>query len=128
MDFAQAVFDTSAGFGTPEAVRDHPELSREQKIQLLRVWQYDATSVAVAEEEGMIGSNDLLVQRIVHTLHQLTGGVDVAHTRPTKHQSLKHPSERTLHVVRARCELRPRHCGPTIFSGHTQRSNCSPVT
>ena len=88
MDFAQAVFDPSAGFGTPEAVRDHPELLREQKIQLLRAWQYDATSVAVAEEEGVTGSNDLLVQRIVHALHQLTGGVDVAHTGPTKHQSL----------------------------------------
>jgi hypothetical protein len=37
------------------------ELLHEQKIQLLRAWQYDATSVAVAEEEGMIGSNDLLV-------------------------------------------------------------------
>lgn len=28
MDFAQAVLDPSAGFGTPEAVRDHPELLR----------------------------------------------------------------------------------------------------
>lgn len=36
----------------------------------------------------MLGGNDLLVQRIVHALHQLTDGVDVAHTGPTKHQSL----------------------------------------
>ena len=75
-------------FATPEEVLNHDELSREQKIQILRRWYYDASSIAVAEEEGMIGDDNLVLQRIVHALHQLTGGLDREHSVTTKQGSL----------------------------------------
>ncbi len=75
-------------FATPEEVLNHDKLSREQKIKILRRWYYDASSVAVAEEEGMIGDDNLMLQRIVHALHQLTGGLDREHSVPTKQGSL----------------------------------------
>jgi len=74
-------------FATPEEVLNHDNLSREQKIKILRRWYYDASSVAVAEEEGMIGGDDLMVQRIVQALHQLTGEVVGEHSAPTKQGS-----------------------------------------
>lgn len=88
IDFTHAVANPSTVFASPEEVLDHSELSQDQKIEILQQWQYDASSVVVAEEEGMDGGTDPLLQQIVHALHQLTGGLDVEHTGPTKQSSL----------------------------------------
>ncbi|MGE0683485.1 MAG: hypothetical protein AB7P69_21615 [Candidatus Binatia bacterium] len=84
IDFDLAVLDPSAVFATPEEILACDTLSQQQKITLLQQWQYDASSVAVAEEEGMISDKELLLQRIVQALHKLTGGVNVERTGPTK--------------------------------------------
>ena len=88
IDFELALLDPSAVFAEPEEVLTCDALSRRQKITLLQQWQYDASSIAVAEEEGMISDRELLLQRILRALHQLTGGVDVDHTGPTKQSGL----------------------------------------
>ena len=88
IDFDLATLDPSAVFAAPEEILACDTLSRRQKITLLQQWQYDASSIAVAEEEGMIGDEELFLQRILQALHQLTGGVDVDHTGPTKQSSL----------------------------------------
>lgn len=88
IDFELAVLDPSAVFATPEEILTCNTLSRRQKIRLLQQWQYDASSIAVAEEEGMISDSELLLQRILQALHRLTGGVDVARTGPTKQSDL----------------------------------------
>lgn len=88
IDFAQAVRSPSSVFATPEEVLELSDLSQAQKVEILQQWQYDASSVAVAEEEGMDGGQDPLLQRVVHALHQVTGGVDVEHSGPTKQSSL----------------------------------------
>lgn len=83
-----ALLDPSAVFAAPEEILTCDALSRRQKIILLQQWQYDASAIAVAEEEGMISDRELLLQRILQALHQLTGGVDMNHTSPTKQNAL----------------------------------------
>ena len=56
----------------PEDVLQHDELTREQKIEVLRRWKFDALQLQVAEEENM-GSeqpSDIL-DRVLQALHAL---------------------------------------------------------
>ena len=87
IDVEHALLDPSAVFSAPEDILACDTLSRQQKITLLRQWQYDASSIAVAEEEGMICDSELLLHRILSSLHELTGGVNVEQTGPTKQSS-----------------------------------------
>ena len=83
-DYDKALLDPGSVFSTPEEVLEDTTLTREQKIELLRRWEYDASEVGVAEEEGMQNGEPSLVHRIMLALDKLTGGVDVSHTPPTK--------------------------------------------
>ena len=56
----------------PEDVLQRDELTREQKIEVLRRWKFDALQLQVAEEENM-GSeqpSDIL-DRVLQALHAL---------------------------------------------------------
>lgn len=70
----RALRDPASVFASPEAVAGHPGLSPAQKIEILRSWEYDAAELAVAEEEGMRGPDNNLLQRIIQTLAGLTHG------------------------------------------------------
>jgi len=80
----QALRDPGSIFAGPEAVVEHPGLSLAQKLEILRSWEYDAAELAVAEEEGMRGPENNLLQRIVLTLAGLTHGGDSEFVTPTK--------------------------------------------
>jgi hypothetical protein len=84
IDYEQALLDPASVFATPEAVLDQAELSDDQKIEILRRWQYDASEDAVAEEEGMVSDPPLLLRRVLLALESLTGGAMERHTPPTK--------------------------------------------
>ena len=59
----------------PEDVLEGDELTREQKIEVLRRWKFDALQLQVAEEENM-GSeqpSDIL-DRVLQALHALNTG------------------------------------------------------
>lgn len=84
----QALLDPESVFADPEAVANHPDLSLEQKIAVLRAWEYDAAEVAVAEEEGMQGPGSDLLQRILSTLARLTDGRDAESVAPSKQHGL----------------------------------------
>ena len=45
--------DVSKHFATPEALIASKELTREQKLDLLRQWEYDLQLLQVATEENM---------------------------------------------------------------------------
>ena len=75
-------------FSSPKEVFAHEALTYEQKVEVLRRWEYDASEAAVAEEEGMPGAENDTLHQILSALHRLTGGVDVEHAGPTKHRSL----------------------------------------
>lgn len=85
LDYDKALLDPASVFETPEEILERTDLSREQKIEILRRWEYDATEVAVAEEEGMVGDKPLMLRRVVLALEQLTGGPGDGRAPPTKH-------------------------------------------
>jgi hypothetical protein len=53
--FDKLVADVSAHFATPEALLAEEDLSRDQKLALLRQWEYDLHLMQVATEENMTG-------------------------------------------------------------------------
>lgn len=73
---------------TPEAVLAAKDMTDEEKSELLRRWAYDASEEAVAEEEGMPGGRDNRLHRILKALEQIPGGIDAAHSGPTKQHGL----------------------------------------
>lgn len=88
IDMDQALLDPGAAFESPEDVLARPDLSREQKIELLRRWEYDANQACVALEEGMPGGEADLLQRILLALGQLDSGIDRERVDPTKQHGI----------------------------------------
>jgi hypothetical protein len=84
IDYQKALLDPASSFANPEELEGRADLTKEQKIELLRRWEYDASEVAVAEEEGMVGGQPLMLRRVLLALERLTGYIDVEHTPPTK--------------------------------------------
>lgn len=83
----RALLDPADIFDSPEAVLAREDLERDQKIEILQRWFYDANEVAVAQEEGMTGDQPLLVRRVSLALESLGAtGEAVAHSA-TKHDS-----------------------------------------
>lgn len=54
-------------------------LTREQKIELLRQWEYDAREKEVAANEGMTGNMDTHLDEIHQALRMLDLPIDVEH-------------------------------------------------
>ncbi len=88
VEFDSAVLNPSAVFAAPEDVLAEKSLTREQKIEILRRWEYDASGEAVALEEGMPGDEDGLLRRILVALGSVSGPIDVALTPPSKQHGL----------------------------------------
>jgi len=88
IDLERALGDPASVFATPEAVASHPALTPEQKIEILRLWEYDAAEAEVATEEGMPGGNGDLLQRILLALDGLGGECEVGDAGPTKQHAL----------------------------------------
>jgi len=88
VDMDQALLDPGSVFATPEELLVHDGLSKQQKIEILRRWEYDASEVSVAVEEGMPGEDNGLLRCIVLALEQLTGGIVGEYTGPTKQHGI----------------------------------------
>jgi len=88
VDVQRALLDPGAVFTSPREVLQSDELSREQKIEILRRWEYDAAGYAVALEEGMPGGEDDLQRQILLALEQLGASTDTEHVGPTKQHGM----------------------------------------
>ena len=84
MDFEKALIDPASEFSSSTNVCTEQSLTRDQKIQILRRWEYDARELEVAEEENMGGRGPDELDEILAALHQLNAKVDVEHSPPTK--------------------------------------------
>jgi len=71
LDYDAVLSDPAAHFAEPAAVLDAAELTTEQKIAVLRQWEYDENEIAVAAEEGMPGPESDLLQKIAAVLAEL---------------------------------------------------------
>jgi hypothetical protein len=83
-DFEKALLDPGAVFKTPAEVVQKPDLSREQKIQILRRWEYDARELQVADEESMTGPQTIDLDAVLVALRSLGAPVEVDRAAPTK--------------------------------------------
>ncbi len=85
IDLKKAMLDPTMVFKDPKDVVANVELTRDQKIEILRRWEYDARQLEVAEEEaGMAVRQPDMFDRVVQALHALDVKRDVEHTPPTK--------------------------------------------
>jgi hypothetical protein len=80
----KALLDPAAVFKSPAEVAQNPDLSREQKIQILRRWEYDARELQVAEEESMTGPQPVNLDAILTALRSLGAASDADRSAPTK--------------------------------------------
>lgn len=84
-DIKKAMLDPTKVFKDPCEVVADLELTRNQKIEILRRWEFDAHELEVAEEEaGMTVLHPEMFDRIVQALHTLGAKRDTEHTPPTK--------------------------------------------
>ena len=74
VDFEAALQDPKAFFSEPRDVVDHPELSRERKLAILRRWEQDAVQLSVSESEGMVGGEENMLGRVKHALQRVLQG------------------------------------------------------
>ena len=84
MYFTKAKLNPAAVFKSPQEVVSSQELSREQKIEILRQWEQEAASMEVADEESMTGPQPKLLQPIRDALHALNHWPDTEHSSPSK--------------------------------------------
>jgi len=84
MDFNKAKLNPAAVFKSPQEVVSSQELLREQKIEILRQWEQEATSMEAADEESMTGPQPKLLQPIRDALHALNYWPDTEHSSPSK--------------------------------------------
>ncbi len=85
IDVNTAMLDPTMVFKDPKDVVANVELTRDQKIEILRRWEYDARQLEVAEEEaGMAVRQPDMFDRVVQALHALDVKRDIEHTPPTK--------------------------------------------
>lgn len=82
-DLEKALLDPSAVFKTPGEVLQSPEISRDQKIQVLRRWEYDVRELQVADEESMTGPQSVTLDAVLNALRSL-GAVEKERSAPTK--------------------------------------------
>lgn len=69
--YEEALRDPAAVFAAPDDVLAASDLSTEQKVAILRQWEYDESEIAVAQEEGMPGGDTKRLQAIAAALVQL---------------------------------------------------------
>jgi len=85
IDIARARLVPTMVFKEPKDVVASNELSRNQKIEILRRWEYDARQLEVAEEEaGMAVRRPELFDLVLQALQMLDVIRDTEHTPPTK--------------------------------------------
>jgi len=84
VDLDKALLDPAGVFGAPEDVLSAEGLTREQKIEILRRWEYDARELEVATEENMPGQNGSCLDRIIQALNELGYDPSLDNEPPTK--------------------------------------------
>lgn len=83
-DFKKAMLSPSVVYSQPNDVVLDDTLTKEEKIKILRQWEYDARDILVAEEENMIGTEPAMLGRILHALEKLGVVRCGEHSSPTK--------------------------------------------
>lgn len=82
----KACHDPKSVYSYPQNVLDDHTITREQKVKILKQWEYDARELQVAEEENMTGnSSPSMLNRVLQALNKLEGVSDSTGGSGTKH-------------------------------------------
>ncbi|MBI4524383.1 MAG: hypothetical protein HY695_11305 [Deltaproteobacteria bacterium] len=84
VDFEKTLVDPEQVFKTPAELLQREDLSREQKIEILKRWEYDARELQVAEEENMTGPQRVNLDDVLKALRGLGVSADSDRSAPTK--------------------------------------------
>ena len=84
IDVEKALLDPGLVFKTPGEILANNELTRAQKIEILRRWEYDVRELQVADEEGMEGPEPVTLDAVLDALRTLGAPEDTEHSAPTK--------------------------------------------
>lgn len=86
IDVEKALLDPAVVFQNPQKVIDADELSQEQKIEILRRWEYDVREIQVLDDESTTAQepHGVSLDAILKALRSLGAPIDVEHTAPTK--------------------------------------------
>jgi hypothetical protein len=87
-DFAEKKLNPRATYQHPDQVLADNELTREQKIEILREWHYDALRLQESADENMTGGEPDLLRAVSNALLQL----DVAPSVETDPKAPKEPA------------------------------------
>jgi hypothetical protein len=79
-----ALMDPRARFATPWGILNRHDLSRAQKVAILRDWEYDERSLAVAADEAMLGGERDMLRDVRVALGTLVRPKKPSRS-PTKH-------------------------------------------
>lgn len=88
IEYEKAIQDPASVFDKPSDVLHDASLTREQKIEILRRWEYNASEEAVALEEGMPGDETGILRQILIALGEVVGPVNLDLTAPIKQHGL----------------------------------------
>lgn len=90
IDLDSAFRNPAQEFASPQAVLADERLDREEKIDILRLWEYDVSEQQVATEEGMPGGREdgERLRQIVLALETLIDPSEVGDSAPTKQRAL----------------------------------------
>jgi hypothetical protein len=84
----KALLNPEAVFKKPQEVVKRNDLSREQKIEILRRWEYDVRELQVADDESMTAKEPqvtaVTLDAVLNALRSLGAPADVEHSAPTK--------------------------------------------
>jgi hypothetical protein len=84
VDVEKALLDPGLIFKTPQDLLANDELSRQQKIEILRCWEYDVRQLQVAEEESMEGPQPVTVDAVLRALRAIGATADSERCAPKK--------------------------------------------
>ena len=71
VDLQAALHDPRAVFAEPADVVASTQLSREDKLAILRQWRLDAIRLSASESEGMVGGEEAMLGRVESALRML---------------------------------------------------------
>ena len=66
-----ALADPSSVYKEPAEVLLDKELTKEQKLEVLRQWEFDAREILMADEENMVGDSPSMLHRVLEAIESL---------------------------------------------------------
>jgi hypothetical protein len=84
MSLDKTLINPADVYSEPNQVLQDASLDREQKMETLKRWEYEARELEVAEEENMVGDAPSILRDVLKAILELEGGGASEHTAATK--------------------------------------------